>query len=200
MALSVYRVSELIDIVGEERASALLATFCCSRNSDIEQFVRNKAIDFEKHGIAISYIVIDELEDSAVIAGFYSLALKVARIEMTCLSNSVKKRLLKFGQSFFESGDCFLPSVLIAQFGKSDIYSGLMRGSDLMDLAVSSVREIQTLVGGRFLFLECQDSPKLLAFYQKQGFATFGVRRSNADLEVSTDSTLVQLYRFVRPV
>lgn len=93
-----------------------------------------------------------------------------------------------------------MPSVLIAQFGKSDIYSGLMRGSDLMDLAVSSVREIQTLVGGRFLFLECQDSPKLLAFYQKQGFATFGVRRSNADLEVSTDSTLVQLYRFVRPV
>lgn len=107
MALSVYRVSELIDIVGEERTSALLATFCCSRNSDIEQFVRNKAIDFEKQGIAISYIVIDELEDSAVIAGFYSLALKVARIEMTCLSNSVKKRLLKFGQSFFETGDCF---------------------------------------------------------------------------------------------
>lgn len=78
MALVAYSLFDLCEAQSEEKVESVLSSFSCERNSDIELFVRCKALEFNERGAASSYLVFDV--DSASFVGFYALALKVASI------------------------------------------------------------------------------------------------------------------------
>lgn len=47
----------LLEQVGEERSKNILSSFSCELNRDVEKFLHNKAIIFEKQGIAKTNLV-----------------------------------------------------------------------------------------------------------------------------------------------
>lgn len=47
----------MIDEIGESAVKALLSNFSCPLNKDVEQFLRIKAIEFSKQGIAQTHLV-----------------------------------------------------------------------------------------------------------------------------------------------
>ena len=49
----------------------------------------------------------------------------------------------------------------------------LIRGDELLKLACDKVREAQYILGGRFVFLECEDKPKLKEFYEDNRICMF---------------------------
>ena len=63
-----------------------------------------------------------------------------------------------------------------------------------MDLTFEVLEKVQHEIGGGVVFLECEDKPKLLDFYQNEnnGFAPFNERYS-----VSDHVKYIQLFNFV---
>ena len=43
-----------------------------------------------------------------------------------------------------------------------------------MELALSKVYEVQSMIGGRILFLECEQKQNLISFYERYGFKSLG--------------------------
>ena len=60
-------------------------------------------------------------------------------------------------------------------------YNKLITGDILLKLACDKIKEVQELLGGRFVFLECEDKQKLEEFYESNGFVCFGKRNLEKD-------------------
>ena len=57
----------------------------------------------------------------------------------------------------------------------------LISGDDLLHLAMEKILKIRNEVGGRFAYLECEDKPKLIEFYERNHFKKFGKRSLDSD-------------------
>ncbi len=84
---------------------------------------------------------------------------------------------------------------LIAQFGKNyeEREGEPVNGNSLMDDAMDILVAVQHDVGGGVVYLECEDKPQLLSFYQNDNnfFRVFGERYSEVD-----QTKYIQLLRF----
>ena len=105
------------DAVGEDALQEILSDFSCSKNMEIQNFVRNSALDFAKRKVAITYLVIDNVGN---IAAIFALAHKVVEIKNQALSSSGRKKLMRFSKLDTGSNTYTVSAFLIAQFGKSD--------------------------------------------------------------------------------
>lgn len=196
MGLKVYSLADLCEARPEEEIEAILSSFSCERNADIQDFVRRKALSFNKRGVSSSYLVFDI--DASVFVGFYALALKVAYVPEENVSNSFRKKFGFFGEQNLISGCIDVPAVLLAQLGKNDSYSSLISGEQLIGFAEESVRYIQRLAGGRFVFLDSVDNPALLKFYTSLGYREFGRRYSGVDADASDfGESFVQMFKYI---
>ena len=93
--------------------------------------------------------------------------------------------------------DCILSAHLIGQLGKN-FSSGnnlLISGHELLNLALQKIYEAQKLIGGRIVYVECEDKEKLLSFYDKNDFQLVGKRMLDGDETDLNGSYLMQLYR-----
>lgn len=81
----------------------------------------------------------------------------------------------------FKSYNIALP--LIGQIGKNykNEYNKLITGDILLKLACDKIKVAQGILGGRFVFLECEDKQKLREFYESNGFVCFGKRNLERD-------------------
>jgi predicted GNAT family N-acyltransferase len=61
-------------------------------------------------------------------------------------------------------------AILIGQLGKNANYRSDIAGQTILARALDTVYEIHELVGGRIVYLECEDHPKLIDFYTRNGF------------------------------
>jgi len=81
------------------------------------------------------------------------------------------------------------------QFGKNNSYNGeqILSGNTLMDFVFEVVSNIQYMIGGGILYLECEDNNFLLDFYQNShnGFHLFGERKSDSGTQYKL------LYKFI---
>lgn len=108
---------DMLETLGEDECMRILSSFVCPLNSDVEDFARNKAVEFTKQRIAITYLVFVYKRDEAKIVG-----------------------------------------------------------SDLLDMALERVREVEHLIGGKTVYIECNNQPKLYEFYSEKGFIAFNER------------------------
>lgn len=157
--------------MGEDKTKSFIANFLCLKDEDIENFLHNKAIEFENKGKSRTYIVYDEDKANSEdlhILGYFSLAISILELSEEYSNNKIKNL---DGISAKKHGEKLkrLPTILIGQFGKNSIYSELS-GSDLMDFCLSKVLEGQRILGGRVIMLECKNEPKLIEFYKNIGF------------------------------
>jgi len=72
----------------------------------------------------------------------------------------------------------------------------LISGDVLLKLACDKVKEAQDILGGRFVFLECEDKPVLEEFYKSNGFVCFGKRNLEKDeRDKNSGEYLLQMLR-----
>ena len=89
---------------------------------------------------------------------------------------------------------------LIGQLGKNfaNGYDNLIPGDVLLKLATDKVRAIQAVLGGKFVYLECEDKDALLNFYGDNGFVIFGKRDLDRDeRDRQSGQYLVQLLKYL---
>ena len=153
----------------------LMSSFKCERDKDIEKFLKEKAIEFEKRKISRTYFWID-IKNKQIV-GYFSIGLDVIALEG--LSNNLKRKLNK---GFTPNND-FLFTYLIGQIARNDNYSPkILSGKEIMNTALSKIKEAQDIVGGRVVCIDIlnpQEKLGLVNFYESFGFKKLKEIRNN---------------------
>lgn len=183
MSYKIINLKDIYNTIGEEQTKEKLKEFKCELNKDVEYFLKERAIEFSKQDFSRTYIVMDQYKGRDVIVGYFAIANKVTNIKKVSLSETKRKRLLKFATYDKESKSYSVALPLIGQIGKNynNNYNTLITGDILLKLACDKIKEAQELIGGRFIFLECEDKPRLEEFYESNGFVCFGKRNLEKD-------------------
>lgn len=182
---SLILLSDMIEEFGEKETRNLLSDFSCPKNKDVETFLRSKSIVMSKGGIAQTHLVFVQHEGKNCLVGYFALAVKSFEIDFTGrnLSHRMRGRLHNFAT--YDKGRKVnrISAILIGQLGKNyfNNYNKLIKGKDLLDLACMQVKEAQKIAGGKVVYLECEDKPRLVQFYEKNGFINFGKRSLDRD-------------------
>lgn len=179
---------------GEPALVDLLSGFSCSKNPDVERFLKKSAIEFTKKNQSVTYLVIST-EDLRLL-GYFTLALKPLTVRGETVSNTTKKKLLRISELDERSDTYTMSAYLIAQLGKnfSEDEGGQITGAELIQLAWNKINEIQYLGGGLVTFLEAEKEEKLLSFYQANRFQQFDTRQKANEED---QHELVQLLRLL---
>ena len=82
--------------LGEDDLVQILSEFSCERNSDVERFLKNSAIEFTKKNQSVTYLVFS-VEDGELL-GYFTIALKPLTVRGETVSNTVKRKLLRISE------------------------------------------------------------------------------------------------------
>ncbi|MDO4265997.1 MAG: GNAT family acetyltransferase [Eubacteriales bacterium] len=183
------------DEIGEADLHEAISDFSCPRNTDVERFLKNNAIEFTKKSQSVTYLVYSN-EDAALL-GYFTIALKPITINGNIVSNSVKRKLQRVSKLDEITGTYTSSAFLIAQIGKNytRCVNERIQGKHLLGLAWSQLKKLQYSAGGMVVFLEAEDKEALLDFYQENHFQRFNIKRA-----AGTDGNsheLVQLFRLL---
>lgn len=189
------------ETLGESAAKSILSSFSCPLNPDVEHFLHNVAIEFSKQSISSTYLIMASYREKYVLAGYFTLANKIFCIDKESLPNRQwRQRFSKFAQFDRTIQRYTLSAPLIGQLGKNfaNSYDKLITGDELLKLALDKVRLMQSIVGGKIVYLECENKSALTDFYSRNGFVNFGSRTLDRD---ETDrlegENLIQMLRYL---
>ena len=198
--MSGYKLIVLKDMLlelGEDKTKEILSSFSCPKGPDVENFLHEKAIIFENQSYATSYLLFASYKGMQQLAGYFTLAHKQFTISdravrqrtpggrTTGISKTMLKKIRKFGTYDELVGVYTIPAPLIGQLGRNfasgDGKQKLITGDELLKIACDKVWETQRLFSGRIVYLECEDIPVLVNFYEDNGFVVFGKRMLDPD-------------------
>jgi len=159
---SLYSLDKFLQNYSANKVKKLLLTFKCSINKDIEHFLHNKAITFEKKLRSRTYLLLEN--ETNEVAGYFSVAISVL------YSDEVADEIV------LEIGDLNIPKdipcFLIGQIAKSDKFKNIKIGNILMQTAIEKLETTNKIVGGRFILLDALNNKKVIEFYEDFGFIT----------------------------
>lgn len=183
----------------EKFSEVNLPNFLCPFNKDIENFFKKKAILFENNQFSKTTLVFIINRENIKFAGYYSINTKPLAISNKALSKTYKKKLIKNSVYDRESKEYYINATLIGQLSKNFCpgCEHLISGQTLLGLAIKDIKTAQNLIGGRFIYLECEDNQKLVNFYKANSFEEFGRRELDKDEKDASSSGnfLIQLLR-----
>lgn len=201
MAYNVISLEDMHEALGEDKLKTILNEFECELNKDVEYFIKEKAIEFLKSGISKTFLVSASYKEKQVIVGYFSLTSKVTKVRKSTLTSKWRKRLSRFENKYETDDKNFTISLpLIGQLGKNykNGYNELISGDLLLKLACDKVKEAQKILGGKLVYLECEDKPQLEEFYKSNGFVCFGKRNLERDeREKNAGEYLLQMLCFL---
>jgi len=175
--LDFYRLSDLIKELGDEKAQKILNTFKCNKNEDLQDFLHNpnKSIKLEKQHITRTYLYLETKDTIITTVAYFTISLKVLSTE------GLSKTLVKKLDGIDKHRDS-IPCYLIAQLGKhSDLKEKI--GKYLLDDAIETIKDVNTMVGGRFIILDAVNEQKVVNFYQAEPNSFISLKSINTDVE-----------------
>lgn len=192
---------DFLEIRGEEKTHNLLDNFDSKYNEDVNYFLKTKAEEFGKRGLASTYLVFTKYKGKLEFLAYYSLAMKAVVIKSDAnISKTLRKKINTYSNFEPKLKSYVMSCHLIGQLGKN--YNAndesLISGSELLELACRKVRAAQEISGGKFVYLECENVKGLINFYEKNGFTKFGMRKLDKEEADLNGSYLVQLIRYLK--
>ena len=198
MGYKIINLKDIYNSIGEERTKEILKEYKCEINKDVEYFLKYKAIEFSKQDISRTFIVTSSYKENEVIVGYFAIANKSTTIKKFILSKTKRKSILRYAKYDEDSKGYNIAIPLIGQIGKNyyNGYNKLISGDILLKMALDKIKETQNILGGRFVFLECEDNENLIKFYEENGFECFGKRNLEKDeKDKNSGDYLLQMLR-----
>lgn len=192
MQTKIINILDGIETFGEEVLKDVLSKFVSEKNSEIEEFIREKAIDFASQKLSITYLILNT--DNGVILGYFTLTHKSVILSSDELSRTFQKKLAKYSRLDKDSGNYVVSAFLLAQLGKNYAVKADERisGKQMMRLVNDVLLDVQRRIGGGVIYLDCEDNPKLKDFYAGENLKEFADRFSSED-----DRKYIQFMRFL---
>ncbi len=172
----IYRTISLYDLqrykIGEGEIKKVLSNFSCPLNSEVEYFMHKKAYDFERVGLARTYLVYaySKKDQPPKLVAMYSLGQSNVVINDN-LTKNMKKKV--FGTSYPIGKN--IKTLLIGQLSKNytDGNNQYITGDILMGLIFERIKEIHKLFPSVVTHIDCEDKEALKRFYSRYGFEMF---------------------------
>ncbi|WP_338125372.1 N-acetyltransferase [Pseudoflavonifractor phocaeensis] len=194
-------MSDILAEKGEDFCREILSTFSCPMNDDVERFLtKRSAIDFATQGVSQTFLVYASYKKKNVLCGYFTIANKYIVVNKHSVSGTLRRRLRKFAMPSAEKDDLVIMAPLIAQLGKNyaNGYSELITGDELLKMAEDQIRLAQRIIGGKVVYLECEDIDRLKDFYSSNGYVEFGKRRLDKDERTEMCGThLIQMLKYL---
>lgn len=182
-------IVDMLEAIGENELQLLLSEFSCPLNPDIEHYLVHNAIEFAKKKTTMTYLVFDEFD---ALVGYFAITHKPISIDNSMLTNTSRKKIERHTKLDICTNSYHASAFLIAQFGRNfATQANAYTGKYLMETALSVLKQVQHYIGGNIVFLECEDKPQLLQFYEHERFVLFGERKTGQK------QFLHQLMRFI---
>jgi len=181
--LSLLTISEFEDTVGSDALADTLARFSCPLNKEVESYLKDssRAVQSSQMSSSVTYLAFDSRSNDLL--GYFTLMMKAYSVKSDAL-NSANKRLIRRFSEIDSSGDFTAAVYLIAQIGKNFALpeEDQIEGSELLMAAMNVFCETKKAIGGKLVMVEREaDRPKLLEFYNDNGFKSWTTRRNAKD-------------------
>lgn len=164
------QLNDLISQIGKSKTEEILSDFSCPKNVEVEDFLKNKAIPFERANLArTTLIYLEEGNGKPKLVAYYSVT--VSKINIEHLSRNERKKLA--GTSYAIGKE--IGAILIGQLSKNytnenDKY---ISGKILMNLVFDRIRQIDILIPSVVTYVDCEDIECLKNYYCSFGFEFF---------------------------
>ncbi len=181
--LSLLTISEFEDTVGSDALADTLASFSCPLNKEVESYLKDfsRAVQSSQMSSSVTYLAFDSRSNDLL--GYFTLMMKAYSVKSDAL-NSANKRLIRRFSEIDSSGNFTAAVYLIAQIGKNFALpeEDQIEGSELLMAAMNVFCETKKAIGGKLVMVEREaDRPKLLEFYNDNGFKSWTTRRNAKD-------------------
>lgn len=196
----IINLSNMILELGEDKCKSILSSFSCPKNKDVQDFLKIKAIEFSKQGLAATHLVFLHIDDSLKLIGYFTLSNKILSVGRQSLSNKLRGRISKFSTYDKGTHKYTLGAILIGQLGKNynNDLNKQIKGEELLKMACDKVKEAQLDIGGKVVYLECEDDDYLKEFYSDNGFVNFGKRVLEKDeIDQINGKYLIQFLKYL---
>ncbi|WP_312560815.1 hypothetical protein [Anaerospora sp.] len=169
MAYQIVHLGEMIEVLGENKCKQLFANFSCPLDSDIEYFLKEKAILFQKMAVSRTYLVYTSYKNENVLVGYFALSSKGLSVRRN-VSATLRKKITGSKSREITAIPVFLIGQLSKNYADNLDKLSLISGAELLRMAFRKIIEAQRLTGGRIILVECIDNKKLEEFYTRHGF------------------------------
>lgn len=160
MNYSLIRLDKLIEIIGENEVQNILNQYKCTKDKDVESFLKTKAIPQSKSDISKTYLAFSE--DRSLI-GYFTIAIKCLTIPKQTLGSTISNNFYKS----MNAHDGIVQAYLIGQLSRSD-NSEKGVGVKLLDYALSQLNQYREGVGCRVVRIDCHK--ELIPYYSNLRF------------------------------
>lgn len=155
-----FKLADLLANKSTNQIKKLLKTFVCTKNTDVQDFLHNKAITFERNLRSCTYLYVSNADKSVV--AYITLGIK------SLLTNDLSDEAIVFLDGYTNE-ILSIPCYLIAQLGKSDTCKEKI-GSFLLDDALSIIDKSQDSLKGRFVLIDSVNDERVINFYKANSF------------------------------
>ena len=171
-------LTKAMNAVEDNKLKNMLSSFSCVYDEDIQNFLHNRAVDFELLSKSRTYLIIDKEQfqkpgiklDELTIYGYISLAVKVFTVPETT-SNRQRQQLDGFSAKEHGKQISNFPCYLIGQLARnSNVPKDSISGAELLNFAYDIIAISVDAVGGRNILVECHNNKKLVQFYLDNEF------------------------------
>ena len=171
---SIYKLADSLANFSANQVKKSLKTFSCAKNADVQDFLHNKAITFERNLRACTYLYTNN--ENKGVAGYFSIGITYT------LTNQLDKAVVKFLDGYTDE-TIAIPCYLVGQLGKSDECKEKI-GNYLLDDALSIIDKAQDSLKGRFVLIDAVNEPKVLEFYKQNSFVAVENSTSNKSIKM----------------
>lgn len=159
----------------------ILKEFSCGRNPEVERFLKEQSVSFTLKHQSVTYLVFSR--PYWRLSAYFTLTIKPITIDsdkFDLFSKVMQKKIKRMTRLDEGTNAYSLSAYLIAQLGKNfhDGAEKLISGAELLNLAFSTIKKAQYLVGGMAVFVETANERKLLDFYERNNFREFATRQT----------------------
>ena len=161
-SFSLFSLSEIIQKSSSNRkVKRLLETFACAKNRDLQEFLYDKAITFEKNLRARTYLYVDNATQEVV--AYFTIAISILH------TDGISPEIIELLDGYKDDVTS-IPCFLIGQLGKSDRFELRKIGEFVLSDAIDIIDQSQESLGGRFILLDAVNRERLIEFYKDNAF------------------------------
>lgn len=165
----------------EEVLVKWLGTFECKKNEDVERFLKNLSLRYEKENKSRTYLIVTE--DLKIVA-YFSISIKPIILDESRhkVSRTSMKKMKPLEIVKEEQKHQVISTFLIGQIGRDDRFDkDTIDSEGIFGIIFEKINEVMRVIGGHIVLIEVENEMKLIKLYQKYGFVLLG-KGSEEDL------------------
>lgn len=162
--IKIQALRDVIDFLGCNVLQPILKQFKCSKDTDIESFLSDYALEYEEKNVARTFLVMDDTLPLQIL-GYFSIGLNVMQFD-----EKLDVKEAYEGISLYEQG--YKPIYKLFMIGKNENYANHVKMSDIFNKDILGyIQQSKKYVGGNLMYIDCV--PELKSYYEKLGFVYY---------------------------